>query len=246
MQFITRVLVVLAVLAGLGYGSYAFGKYVLSARLFGPQSSNSVTTATTGALQTPEVEVLPAPQPTENSDNSGIAPTRAPRAVATPDQRVEIIPSQSDDNSDNNNSSAGDTPRERPTRRPRRKRRARPTPRPTQRQSTTPQSPISAPPARAQNVDPPASDNNNSANNPAPRVDIPTPRDNNPAPAPTRRERERRTVPNVETPRTETPRREPRTAPTRPAPTRRRESSPVPVPEGSLGGRSESPVPMPG
>ncbi len=36
MQFITRVLIVLGVLAGLGYGSYAFGKYVLSARLFGP------------------------------------------------------------------------------------------------------------------------------------------------------------------------------------------------------------------
>ena len=245
MQFITRVLIVLGVLAGLGYGSYAFGKYVLSARLFGPQASNSVATASTGALETPEVEVVPAPTAdndsddnSNDSDSGGVAPTRAPRAVATPDARVEIIPSQ--DDNDNNRSSANDndTPRPRRTRRPRRKRRVRPTPRPTQRQSTTTQSPISAPPARDLNDDPPTNSDNN-FNNDAPRVEIPSPRDNNPSPAPTRR-RERRTAPDAETPRAETPRRE-----VRPAPTRRRESSPVPVPEGASGG-GESPVPVPG
>lgn len=243
MQFLTRMLVVLGVLAGLGYGSYAFGKYVLSARLFGPQSSNAVSTASTGALETPKVEVVPAPTASNNSDDDSaqsVAPTRAPRPNATPDERVEIIPSDSDsDENQANNSDDNDTPRPRPTRRPRRRRRARPTPRPTQRQSTTTQSPIAAPPARDLNDDPPANSDTNS-NNDAPRVEIPTPRDNNPSPAPTRR-RERRTVPDAETPRAETPRRE-----ARPIPTRRRESSPVPVPEGASGGGSSSPVPVPG
>ena len=250
MQFLTRLLIVIGVLAGLGYGSYAFGKYVLSARLFGPQSGKSAATAKAGALQTPEVEVLPAPQPTTSGagDDNGVPPTREPRTAATPDERVEISPLQSDANNDNG--SASDNPRPRPTRRPRRKRRPRPTPRPTQNQSVPDaQSPVTAPPARTQNVDPPADNNagNNWQRRRAARRNPPAPRDNRdtPAPAPTRR-RERRIVPEAATPNVETP----RTAP-------RREARPAPdAPPRNLArsrarrriGRSriDSPVPVPG
>lgn len=245
MQFITRVLIVLGVLAGLGYGSYAFGKYVLSARLFGPQAKNSATAK--GTLQSPsnvDVEVVPAPQPKIDSDNSSDAtPTSEPRP--TPDERSESTPStdNSDYNSDSsasNNSNSGDTPRKKPKRRKRRKPRAT---EPTKKRETTTTPAVQAPPARDQNVDPPSNSDsgndvpqipvprNDAPRNDAPRVD--TPRNDNPVPSPTRRERERRTVPKVE-PRTDV------------MPPRRRESSPVPVPEGALGGRGESPVPAPG
>ncbi len=246
MQFITRVLIVLAVLGGLGYGSYAFGKYVLSARLFGPQGNTTTTTAaSTGGdpLQTPpdvEVEVLPVPQPTVNAGISD-APTREPQPSATPDERVEILPSQPD-----NDSSTRDSTRARtePTPRPRRRRRrTRPTPRPQRKPRPTAVPQVQAPPARSQNVDPLSNDNSDSgSSNDAPRVETPR---RDPVAAPTRRERERRTDPAPE-PRAETPRFEaPRVRPTS-RPARRRESSPVPVPEGALGGGNSSPVPVPG
>lgn len=262
MQFITRMLIVLGVLGGLGYGSYAFGKYVLSARLFGPQRTHS-TSATTGTLQAPpqvDVEVLPSPQATDNGNDSEVAaPTRAPQPAATPDARSEFTPdnSSTDNSRANDNSNNSDnTPRERPTKRPRRKRRVRPTRRPGQSERATAPAPqAQTPPTRTENLAPPSrsdanndgngnansdAGNNNASNdtprNDAPRVDIPRPRDNASDPTPPRRrERERRTAPDVQ-PRADAPR----------VPTRRRESSPVPMPEGAQGDRSESPVPMPG
>ena len=257
MQFITRLLIVLAVLGGLGYGSYAFGKYVLSARLFGPQGANSVTAASAGtALQEPpEVEVVPAPQPTAQDDDVETSANVA-RPTATPDARVEIVPSQNDDSgsSANRPTRSRTDARAEPTPRPRRRRRARPTPRPTSRPRVRPtRAPvITAPPARTQNVDPPSSQNSsNSDSTPsrpreqAPRIE--TPRRNDPEPAPTRRRRERRTNPETQprdtTPNVEAPR-------PRPAPERRRESvpgtSPIPVPEGAPRGGGDSPIPVPG
>ena len=240
MQFITRMLIVLGVLAGLGFGSYAFGKYVLSARLFGPQKKSATAK---GSLQSPsnvDVEVVPAPQPKADSkadsDNSSDA---SPTSEPTPAERSQSTPST--DNGDNggsnasNNGNSDDTTRQRPKRRKKRRSRERSTETARKREATTTQTTpsVQAPPAREQNVDPPSSNDNG---NDAPRILVPrdeTPRNDNPVPSPTRRERERRTVPKLE-PRTDT------------APPRRRESSPVPVPEGALGGRNESPVPVPG
>ena len=233
MQFFTRVLIVLAVLGGLGYGSYAFGKYVLSARLFGPQKgAQTTTTASVGSdsSRNPEdVEIVPAPRPTRNSEDTESVPIVMPSA--TPGERTEVVPSSRDDRGSTRDSNAN---RPEPTRRPRRRRRARPTPRPEPRRESRPPvtSPVEPPPTRSQNVDPPVSGN---SGNDTPNVE--TPRRSDPVPAPTRR-RERRTdvapAPRVETPREEAPRiREPR-----------RDTSPVPVPEGARGG--SSPIPIPG
>lgn len=243
MQFFTRVLIVLAVLGGLGYGSYAFGKYVLSARLFGPQKgAQTTTTASVGSdpLQAPsnaDVEIVPAPQPVKDSDDNNTSPA-AINPTATPDDRVEVIPSQNSDSGSTRDSSDN---RPEPTRKPRRRRRrARPTPRPASRPPVAPRA--EAPPARAENVDPPTRDN---SNNDTPGVE--TPRSNDPVPVPTRRRRERRTdvapAPRVETPRAETPREvAPRIREREP----RRDTSPVPVPEGARNGGDGSPVPIPG
>ena len=260
MQFITRVLIVLAVLGGLGYGSYAFGKYILSARLFGPQSKTATTTASTGTLQNPsaaDVEIVPAPQKTVKSAASD-APEIAD-STATPDENVEATPSDAD----NNSGSTRDLTRNRPdpTPRPRRRRR-RPTPRPEPRERPTAAPQIQAPPARTQNVDPSARDNsssdsnssndnssNDNSSNDTPRIERPrveaprvdTPRRDDPVPSPTRRRRERRTDVAPET-RSETP----REAAPRIQPERRRDTSPVPVPEGARGGGNSSPIPVPG
>ena len=241
MQFLTRVLIVLAVLGGLGYGSYAFGKYILSARLFGPQGNAATTTASAGTLQnpsTPDAEVVPAPQKDSDDDDS---PAVAAKPSATPDARVEITPADDDDDNgsarDSSGNGADPTPRPR-----RRRRRARPTPRPQSRpeprESAAAEPQIAAPPAREQNVEPPS--NNDAGNGSNDDSGAETPRRSDPVPAPTRR-RERRTVPIPE-PRNTTPR-DP--AP-RIQPERRRESSPVPVPEGAQGGGNSSPVPVPG
>ena len=234
MQFITRVLIVLGVLGGLGYGSYAFGKYVLSARLFGPQTGAKTTTAAAGSTGDPsDVEVVPLVQPTPKPDIAE-SPVVVAQPSATPEARTETTPSEGigDDSRSTRNSTRK---RPEPTRRPRRRRRPRPTSRPqtrVERPRATDPPPAQAPPARTQNVDPPA--RNNDSDNDTPRVE--TPRE----PAP-RRERERRTVPRVE-PRVERPR-EP--APRLEQP-RRREASPVPVPEGARGGGNSSPIPVPG
>ena len=248
MQFLTRVLIVLAVLGGLGYGSYAFGKYILSARLFGPQAKTTTTTASTGTLQQPstaDVEVVPAPQQPDKSaakTDANDAPEVGAQPVATPNASVEITPSDNGNDSGKTRDSTDNNPD--PTPRPRRRRhRARPTARPESRPVETPQ--VQAPPARTQNVDPPARDNNDNnggANNDTPRDNTPrveAPRNNDPVPAPTRR-RERRTVPIPE-PRDQAPR---QAAPRLDPP--RRDTSPVPVPEGARSGGGSSPVPIPG
>ena len=248
MQFLTRVLIVLAVLGGLGYGSYAFGKYILSARLFGPQTKTATTTASAGTLQepsTPDVEIVPAQQPTKS--DAGDAPKVDAQPTPTSGARVEITPADNGNDSGVGRDSTDNRPDSTP--RPRRRRhRVRATPRPETRESSVETPQVQAPPARTQNVDPPARDNsssdsnsnsgNNNSSNDTPRAEIPrveTPRRSDPVPT---RRRERRTVPIPE-PRNETPRE------AAPRIERRRESSPVPVPEGARGGNS-SPVPIPG
>ena len=251
MQFLTRVMIVLGVLGALGYGSYAFGKYVLSARLFGPQggSKTPITAAAGGTLQTSpqvDVEVLPAPTSTDDAPAVSANPTN------TPPPRSETSPAfNGDGGSDNSGISSGANSGTRasqdPTPRPRRRRRPRRTPRPQS--NDTPRA--QTPPARAENADTPTrstdnSDNTGAANNdtprPAPRAETPdpaprvAPRDNNDTPAAPRRRREPRTdvAPRINpAPRIE------------PAPRPRREESPVPVPEGARGG-GDSPVPVPG
>lgn len=250
MQFLTRMLIVLGVLGALGYGSYAFGKYVLSARLFGPQNgSKTAVTASTGTtLEVPppvKVEVLPAdPTPVQSSET----PTETARPTATPvDSRVEIVPNSGNNSgtdSGNNTNGNSDRPRrtitQEPTPRPRRKRRPRRTPRP--RATSAPRS--EAPPARVENArssdngdggGTSSSDNQMPDTAPAPRI---SPRDNSDNSTPPRRIREPRAdiKPRVEpAPRIEPA---PRLRP-------RREESPVPVPEGARRG-GDSPVPMPG
>lgn len=81
MRLLSRVLFTFALLGGLAYGSYAFGKYVLSSHLFGPQGASlkknfegtqAVVTrpqkTVTGAPRA-DIEVLPA-----DADDSGAPP----------------------------------------------------------------------------------------------------------------------------------------------------------------------------
>ena len=46
MKIFTRIVMVLALLGGLGYGSYAFGRYVLTNKLFGESSVRSAAAHT--------------------------------------------------------------------------------------------------------------------------------------------------------------------------------------------------------
>ena len=81
MKLLSRLIVVLCVLGGLGYGSYAFGRYVLSRHLFGALhkqgASTSVASASVGKTDLRggkprvEVEVLPA-------DSAGPGPALPP------------------------------------------------------------------------------------------------------------------------------------------------------------------------
>ena len=84
MKFLARMMMVLGLLGVLAYGSFAFGKYVLSAKLFGDdgksggprQLSRSTTEATAITRQTGwkgnkprvEVKVLPAAETTSNPE----------------------------------------------------------------------------------------------------------------------------------------------------------------------------------
>ncbi len=83
MKFLSRLLVVLCVLGGLGYGSYVFGRYVLSKHLFGALHKQSVSTVASASISKTdlrggkprvEVEVLSA-------DSAGPGPALPPSAA---------------------------------------------------------------------------------------------------------------------------------------------------------------------
>ena len=113
MKFLSRLLLVFGVVAGLGYGSYAFGKYVLSAHLFGPQGANLKAKAGTPAV---DVEVLPstnAPKPKPAVDEAPdpiITPRRDSASTNTPVASISPDESDSDvDESDSNRSASSDS-----------------------------------------------------------------------------------------------------------------------------------------
>lgn len=237
MRLLSRALFTLALLGGLAFGSYSFGKYVLSAHLFGPK----------GASLKKNLEVTTALPPT--SPKTVVLPTSPPLSSAKSAARVdvEVLPANSEDGTQNSADlpplTALESDRPAPTRR------ETPTPQPTIRPTIAPDIPdsntdnsLSAPSEdrprrRTRRRRSTTSDettprrrrtrrSTTSTREAATRQDIAATGNatGNDTPRPTRRrERVRDTTPS--------------------APARRFETSPIPQPEGNSGG--DSPVPIP-
>lgn len=272
MRLLLRAFFTLTLLGGLAFGSYAFGKYVLSSRLFGNKGSNLNRNfgestlapvargsknrgAQSGGAQTASasVEILPesgAVRPANNDDDA--VPTATPRVEAIQNGGNESTVSGFGSTLTPRSNTSDSTP-ERPRRR--RRRRTRPTPAPQT--ATAIEEPVrqtnSEPEVTIRDDSSVDTSQNAPATQEAPRVERTEPS----------RETPRDTSNDGDTPRAETPRRRRRTRtrvetsaprvrertrvePRREAPARRIEESPVPRPEGGGGGGGgESPVPVP-
>ena len=269
MKFLSRLLAVFAVLGGLGYGSYAFGKYVLSAKLFGPQGQN--IRPKNAALETPgnvEVEILPAEDGADDTQPR-ILPERRVNSNENAPQNNVVAAQDTPETRENDERAEEERPRRRRVRRRDREERERAERR--EREARTREVAASAPlttTAREENSRNTEFSPRTETVAPEPQIQIEAPRESAPreretrepetresapAEAPRVRVRERETRENSE----ETPRRRVRerrnettnSAPAAPrVPTRERErsapaaESPVPVPEGG----GESPVPVAG
>ena len=151
MRFLSRLVMVLALLGGLAYGSYALGRYVLSTRLFGPtmepgeeKAMNAVARSTraAGAVTRQvdikgkprvEVKVLPADQAGPGPEPPSISALEkaAQRKSTTPSRpsRTRVVTPQTfrparsvRDNSGSRYTSDEEPEEERPRRRRRRRR----------------------------------------------------------------------------------------------------------------------------
>ncbi|RYG64168.1 hypothetical protein EON80_19755, partial [bacterium] len=141
MRLLSRALFTFALLGGLAYGSYAFGKYVLSSHLFGPQgeklkanfegTENATVTAKgsdiTGSPRA-SVEVLPA----DNGDAESAPPLSSLERRRRPDSALPEVtitdPPKIDESELSKPSDDNNDDEDRPRRR--RRRRTRPTPEP--------------------------------------------------------------------------------------------------------------------
>lgn len=272
MRLISRLLLVAVLLGGLTYGSYAFGKHVLSSALFSPRSG-SMQPSTVGVQNgsgsnvfrsgdvrgepRAEIDILPPgqggdePEPSlsavrRSAERSGsVTPNFESDDAATRSQIADSLTTNRDE------ARQSDEPTEEPTRRPR-KRRKRPVettaetspPAPPRRsaQATEPSPSRADVPARALNSEEPSSSGDRGSEGTS-SLARPVPVESTPSePAP---------EPERTIRRRERVRREPAITPSRPAaaaaaqpPARERMESPIPRPEGDTGGGS--PVPLPG
>ena len=99
MKFLSRMLVMLVILSGLGYGSYTLGRYVLSKHLFGAlnkKGTPSVVSASVGKTDLRggkprvEVEVLPANSAAQVSEAPSNDALEKRAADLKPDSRASL------------------------------------------------------------------------------------------------------------------------------------------------------------
>jgi hypothetical protein len=149
MRFLSRAVFVLVLLGGLGYGSYAFGRYVLSSKLFGssvlPSDRSGLVAVTPPTVVTRkteykgseprvEVEVMdadsagPGPEPPSMDDLRKSAEDRAQSRSSNPTPQqtpTTILRKAGDEKNIDDGVSIGDEDEDASARRRRRRRRKR-------------------------------------------------------------------------------------------------------------------------
>lgn len=255
MKLFSRIIMVIALLSVLAFGSYAFGKYVLSSQLFGEEqkealeaasptvSENPATTRATGwrgAKPRVEVKVLPSEQDNTNLPSfSDEVRSKSKRSRQPLREAKELAPSSNETEDDFYDDARTATPVEedKPKSKPRRRRR------------TSSSTPASKPKPKA-STETRKTESADSASQELAKSESATP-------IPTRRD----VVPRNQSSASPTPKSSASTTESRPRQQRPRETerasqpasaSPIPRPEGSLPSSSSSgdsanisPVPRP-